>query len=154
ASANGSTEVEVTFEERRLEDVTARLNRFKRADEKPFEAEAAGSEVKQRAYELLVPPLVQATPHEDTTKLARPLPPLRVQRWIFSDMNAWLAWLPAAAGMVKEERRALSPDSVSRRTERLFSDTLSASPEYYRAMRDAMSEAMFFQIYGNLFALY
>src|SRR5262249_52457898 len=91
---------------------------------------------------------------EYTAKLARALHPLRVQRWIFSDMNPWLAWLPAAAGMIKEERRALSPDSVSRSTERLFSDTLSASLEYYRAMRDAMSEAMFFQIYGNLFALY
>ena len=38
--ADGKAEYEVEFVERRLEDIVARLNRFKRADEKPFEAVA------------------------------------------------------------------------------------------------------------------
>jgi hypothetical protein len=150
----GATEVEVSFEEKRLEEVAARLNRFKRADEKPFEAVAAISEFNQRAYELFVQPFVQATANEYTAKLARALHPLRVQRWIFSDLNPWLAWLPFAARMVKARRRAVPPEARSRKTERLFSEILSASLEYYRAMRDAVSEAAFFQTYGNLFALY
>jgi len=152
--SNGAPEIEVHFEEKRLEDVAARLNRFKRADEKPFEAVAAISEFNQRAYELFLRPFVQATANDYTAKLARALHPLRLQRWIFSDLNPWLAWLPFAAKMVKARRRDLSPDARSRRTERLFSDMVSASLEYYRAMRDAMSEAGFFQTYGNLFSLY
>src|SRR5436853_2048544 len=34
----GGTEYEVEFRERRLEEIASRLNRFERADEKPFEA--------------------------------------------------------------------------------------------------------------------
>ena len=152
--ADGTSEVEVIFEERRLEDIVARLNRFKREDEKPFEAVARISEFNQRAYELFWQPLVRATANPYSAKLLRALHPLRVQRWIFSDMNPWLAWLPAAARWVKARRQEVSPDATSRRTERLFSEILSASWEYYRAIRDAVSEAAFFQTYGNLFALY
>src|SRR4029453_17650191 len=60
----GSVEYRVEFEERRLEDVVQRLNRFQRTDEKPFKAVAAISEFNQRAYELFVRPLVQATSSE------------------------------------------------------------------------------------------
>ena len=35
-----------------------------------------------------------------------------------------------------------------------MSTTISASLEYYRALRDAASEAAFFQTYGNVFSLY
>src|SRR5215813_11426065 len=60
----------VSFTERRLEDVAARLNRFKRADEKPFEAVEAVSEFNQRAYELFARPTVQALSNEYGAKLA------------------------------------------------------------------------------------
>ena len=36
----------------------------------------------------------------------------------------------------------------------MLSELISASLDYYRAMRDAVSEAAFFQLYGNLFSLY
>jgi hypothetical protein len=144
----------VRFEERRLEEVTERLNRFKRADEKPFEAVEAVSEFNQRAYELFAQPLVQAMSNEYTAKLGREFHPLRFQRWAFSDLNPWLAWLRPAAAMVEANRQALGAESPSRRVERMMSEIVSASLDYYRAMRDAMSEATFFQTYGNMFALY
>ena len=68
---DGKIEYEVEFDERRLEDIVARLNRFERADEKPFEAVAAVSEFNQRAYELFAQPLVQATSNEYTREAAR-----------------------------------------------------------------------------------
>jgi hypothetical protein len=49
---DGKVEYDVEFHERQLEDLVARLNRFDRKDEKPFEAVAAISEFNQRAYEL------------------------------------------------------------------------------------------------------
>ena len=143
----------VSFTERRLEDITARLNRFKRADEKPFEAVVAVSEFNQRAYELFARPLVQALSSDQGAKLGRDFHPLRFQRWIFSDLNPWLAWLAPAASMVKAQRQALAPDDPARRLEKMYSDITSASLDYYRAVRDALSEAAFFQLYGNLFAL-
>src|SRR5437762_9197670 len=84
-AVGGHVEYEVEFRERRLEDIAARLNRFERADEKPFEAVAEVSEVNQRAYELFLQPLVQSASNEFTAELRRQSHPLRGQRWAFSD---------------------------------------------------------------------
>jgi len=143
----------VSFTERRLEEIIERLNRFKRADEKPFEAVAAVSDFNQRAYEIFARPLVQAWANEAGAQLGRDFHPLRFQRWILSDLNPWLAWLAPAAAMVKAQRQALPADDPARKAEKAFSDLVSASLDYQRAVRDALSEAAFFQIYGNLFAL-
>ena len=83
----GKPAYEVSFVELRLEDVVARLNRFKRVDEKPFEAANAVSEFNQRAYELFGRPLVKALANEYGAKLSREFHPLRLQRWAFSDLN-------------------------------------------------------------------
>jgi pimeloyl-ACP methyl ester carboxylesterase len=143
----------VSFSERRLEEIIERLNRFKRADEKPFEAVAAVSDFNQRAYELFARPFVQAFASEELAKLGRDFHPLRFQRWILSDRNPWLAWLPAAAGMVKAQRQALGADSPPRKLEKMYAEVTSASLDYYRAVRDALSEAAFFQLYGNVIPL-
>ena len=153
-NGNGKVTYEVEFQERELEEITARLNRFKRADEKPFEAVAAISEFNQQAYELFAQPWVRATANEYTAKLARQFHSLRAQRWAVSDFNPWLAWLGPAAQLVREQRKALPPDAPSRTLEKMGSEILSASLDYYRDMRDATSEAAFFQIYGNIFSLY
>src|SRR4029077_11864291 len=88
--ADGKPVYEVSFIEHRLEDIIGRLNRFKRADEKPFEAVNAVSEFNQRAYELFAQPLVQAMSNDYSAKLAREFHPLRFQRWAISDLNPWL----------------------------------------------------------------
>jgi len=150
----GAPEYEVQFREVRLEDVVARLNRFERADEKPFEAVAAISEFNQRAYELFMQPLVQASANEVTAKLRRQFHPLRMQRWALSDLNPWLAWLGPAAEAVRGQRKAADKANPLGRFERAASSALSASLECYRAMRDAASEAAFFQTYGNVFSLF
>jgi pimeloyl-ACP methyl ester carboxylesterase len=152
--ADGKPVYAVNFVERRLEDVVAHLNRFKRADEKPFEAVEAISEFNQRAYELFARPVAQAMSSEYGAKLQRALHPLRFQRWAISDMNPWLAWLGPAAQMVKAQRKAVSADHPVRKVEKMASELMSASLDYYRAMNDAMSEAAFFTVYGNLFSLY
>ena len=150
----GEIEYEVEFKEHQLEDIVARLNRFERADEKPFEAVAAISDFNQRAYELFAQPLVQASANEYTAKARRQLHPLRVQRWAVSDLNPWMAWLGPAAHAVKAQRKKAGDENVVRKVEKTVSGALSASLEYYRAMRDAASEAAFFQTYGNVFSLY
>jgi hypothetical protein len=92
--------------------------------------------------------------NEFTAKLARQFHPLRAQRWAVSDMNPWLAWLGPAAQMVKAQRKALPADAPARRFEKMGSEIISASLDYYREVRDATSEAAFFQTYGNIFSLY
>ena len=98
---SGKPAYEVSFVELRLEDIVARLNRFKREDEKPFKAVKAVAEFNQRAYELFGRPLVQALSNEYGAKLSREFHPLRLQRWAISDLNPWLSWLAPAAQAVK-----------------------------------------------------
>ena len=152
--AAGRVGYDVDFTERSLEEITARLNRFERADEKPFEAVNEISEFNQRAYELFAQPLVQSMSNDYTAKLGRQFHPLRYQRWAFSDVNPWLAWLKPAAEAVRAQRKTARKDNVVSNTEKATSKLISASLEYCRALRDATSEAMFFQTYGNVFSLY
>ncbi len=150
----GKTEYEVEFTEHSLEEIAARLNRFERADERPFEAVAAISEFNQRAYELFLQPFVQSMSNEYSAKLQRQFHPLRWQRWVMSGLNPFLGWVGPAAEWVRAQRKPAEPDNLGVQLEKLGSAAISASLEYYRAMRDATSEAMFFQTYGNVFSLY
>ena len=147
-------EYRVEFIEHQLEDILKRLNRFQRADEKPFQAVAAVSDFNQRAYELFAQPLVRAASSEVSSKVQEAFHPLRFQRWVFSDLNPWMAWLAPAAEAVKAQRRALGPDAPARKAEKAMSEMTGAAFDYYRDVRDAVSEAAFFQVYGNLFSLY
>ena len=150
----GKPSYDVTFVELRLEEVVKRLNRFERADEKPFKAVNAVAEFNQRAYELFGRPVVKAFANEYGAKLSRLLHPLRAQRWAFSDLNPALWWLAPAAKAVKENRQAVAADHPTRKLESMVSELTSASLDYQRALRDAGAEATFFEIYGNLAATY
>lgn len=151
---DGEPIYDVRFVEKNLEEVCARLNRFRRTDEKPFKAVAALSDFNQRAYELFAQPLVQASSNDYSAKLSRELHPLRVERWAWSDLNPMTAWLAPAAEKIKAERKAVGPDSHLRRLERMQSELVEASLDLFRDVRDAVSEAAFFQVYGNMFSLH
>ena len=151
---DGAVGYEVHFHERQLEEVVKRLNRFERQDEKPFHAVAALSEFNQRAYELFAQPFVQSLGNEATAKLSRQFHALRFQRWALSDFNPWLAWLGPAAEAVKAQRQATEADNLGLKMEKTVSEAISASLDFYREIRDATSEALFFQTYGNVFSLY
>jgi pimeloyl-ACP methyl ester carboxylesterase len=152
--ADGRVAYDVQFVEHRLEEIVQRLNRFKRADEKPFQAVEKISEFNQRAYELFGRPVIQAASNEVTAKLSRALHPLRVERWALSDLNPWLAWLGPAAELVKSQRQALGPESPFRRAEGLLSECVSSAWDFYRDLRDALNGALFYEIYGALFGIY
>ncbi len=150
----GKPNYTVEFIEHRLEDITARLNRFERTDEKPFAAAAMISDFNQRAYDLFVSPMVRALATEPLAKMEQQFHPLRFQRWAFSGMNPWLNWLTPVADAIRKQRRAVARDQTFRQVEQAGSDLLSASFDYYRDIRDAVSEAQFFSLYGGMFSLY
>ena len=149
---DGSIEYDVTLHERKLEDLK-RMQKYDRVDEKPFEAVAALSELNERAYELLVRPVVREAMPEWLAKLLREWHPLRVQRWALSDRNPFLAALPTLAATARAFRRPRSSDNLFRRAEHLHSAYVSAALDLYRDLRDAASEAAFFEVYGNMLSL-
>ncbi len=149
---DGKAEYEVEFREQRLEDIADRLNRAERRDEKPFEAVAQVSNFNQRAYEMFARPFVQAMSNERSAKMLRIMHPLRVQNWAVSQFNPWLAWLPTAAEGAKEYRRAVDEEHPLRKAENRNAELYSAMLDYYRGVRDAMTEAGFFSTYANSLA--
>jgi hypothetical protein len=148
---DGSVAYDVSFVERQLEEITAQLNRFERKDEEPFEAVARVSEYNQRAYELFAQPIVQAMSNETTAELGRQLNPMRLEQAVTSDRNPWLAWVAPMAAAVKAARHPAAADSPLKEAERAGSEFISASLDYYRDVRDALSEAQFFATFGILF---
>jgi pimeloyl-ACP methyl ester carboxylesterase len=152
--ADGEVQYEVEFIEHTLEDVIQRLNKFERKDENAFDAVAKLSEFNQRAYALFARPFVQGIASDFTANLMRTMNPLRLQRWAISDLNPWLTWLGPAAQWVKSQRHSVEKDHPLRQAEQFGSECISASLDYYRDVRDALSEALFFQTFGNMFNLY
>ena len=149
---DGEVEYDVSLHERRLEDLK-KMQKFDRVDEKPFEAVAALSELNERAYELLLRPAVREATPEWVAKLLREWHPLRAQRWMLSDRNPWLAALPFAAAFAQAYRRPRSDANAGRSVEHLYAEYVSAALDLYRDLRDATSEAAFYEVYGNMWSL-
>jgi pimeloyl-ACP methyl ester carboxylesterase len=148
---DGQPGYEVSFVERRLEDVAAQLNRFERKDEEVFEAVAEMSEFNQKAYALFAQPLVQAMSNETTAEIGRRLNPMRLEQQLASDQNPWLAWVAPLADAVRAARRPVADDSPFKQAERANSELIAASLDYWRDVRDALSEAQFFHTFGVMF---
>jgi pimeloyl-ACP methyl ester carboxylesterase len=150
--ANGKVEYEVSLEERRLEDLR-RINKLERRDEKPFEVVAEVSALSEKMYSLFARPLIRPLVNEGTAQAGRLLHPLRMQRWALSDLNPWMWSLPALATAVKSNRQSAPPDNTYRRLEKAVSVGITSALDFYRDVRDAAMEAMFFAIYGPAAAL-
>jgi pimeloyl-ACP methyl ester carboxylesterase len=150
--ADGEMKYDVTLVERKVEDLRT-LQKYDRVDEKPFQAVAAISELFERAYSLLVRPAVRDATPEWYAKALRDFHPLRMQYWAISDKNPLLWPLSSYASMVRAQRRARSDDNVNVALEKLASEHIAARLDFYRDVRDASSEAAFFEVYGNMMSL-
>jgi len=151
-SGKGKDKYLSTFREVRLEDMR-KLNRLERRDEKPFEVVAEVSLMNEKAYALFGRPLVKSMVNEKTAELGRNLHSLRVQRWFFSDFNPVMWPVAAMASTVKEGRKPVEVGNPWHKLEAMGAEMITASWNFYRDMRDATSESLFFRIYGSMIAL-
>ena len=149
---DGAVEYDVTLVERTLEDLR-KLQKYDRVDERPFEAVAAISELTERAYELLGRPIVRQLTPDWLAKTLRAWHPLRFQRWAISDRHPMLAAMAPLASWAQANRRPRTADNAFVPMEALWSESIVAMLNLCRDFRDAASEAMFFQVYGNLLSL-
>jgi len=141
-----------TFREVPLENLR-RINKLERKDEKPFELVEDLSVINEKIYAIYGRPLVRSLVTEKTAEIRRNLHPLRAQRWFFSDNNPFMGTVSAAASTVKAGRKPVSKDNSFRRLEEAWSEMITASLNLYRDLRDATSEAAFFEIFGSMIAL-
>ncbi len=87
-------------------------------------------------------------------KALRDFHPLRVQYWALSDKNPWLWPLSHVAATVHAQSPAARATTTTASSSRqLASECVSAALDLYRDLRDAASEAAFFEVYGNMMSL-
>jgi Protein of unknown function (DUF3141) len=147
--SDGVARYDVMLTERRIEELQS-LQKYARRDEVPFGAAAVVSDLNASMYEAFVHPVIGAVIPSELAKLTRSFHPLRVQRWAISDLNPWLAPLKGLADLATANRTPRDEAGPSAAAERWFADTLTASWDLYRQLRDAAVENAFFNTYGGL----
>ncbi|MEM9630755.1 MAG: DUF3141 domain-containing protein [Pseudomonadota bacterium] len=137
----------VSFHERKMEDLK-KINDG-REDEIPFAAVARASEHQAEFYDVCVRPFVQAGVTEQSAEFRRKTHPLRVQHTALSSMNPFLNWLPGWAEKVKDAREPVEEDNPFLALQQANAALFEQSMDFFRDMRDAAYESMFFSIWGT-----
>lgn len=151
---HGEQQYEVSLFEREIEDILAHDD--SREDEHEFRLVAAVSELNGRLYDLFLSPWVRQFSSPLSAWWLKELHPLRVQRRLWSDLNPWLWWLPAARERMRAFGPTLRPVAADNPWSGLLhtvSDCVEAGLDSARDLRDALLEQSFYAIYGTLDAL-
>ena len=146
--ADGAARYDVTLMERRVEDLRL-LQKYDRRDEIPFAAVAQLSELNAQIYETFVHPTLAASVSPEIGQIGRLFHPLRMQRWLVSDLNPWLAPLAGLSDMAKATRVSRDETGPSAAAERLVAAAANATLDLYRHLRDAAVENLFFNVYAG-----
>ncbi len=145
--AHEEGEFNVEFAERDMTDILAWDDG--RTDEEAFRPVAAISRLNDRIYRTFVSPWVRLATDEWTAEAIRQLHPLRVQRYMFSDLNPWMAIAARLAPMVKANRQPAAAGNPFVQWEKLFSASMEIMLDCYRDIRDTAQESLFRTLYDN-----
>lgn len=143
---------DVTLEERSMEDLTQEEDHGKQ-DESEFEIVRRMSDLNGMIYDMFVSPVVRAMATEKNAEFMRMMHPMRMQRWMISDKNPFLAWIAPAADAVRANRQKLELDHPGMKLEQSGAETVAATLDLYRDVRDGAAEVAFHAIYGTLGSL-
>ena len=139
----------VSFAERHVEDILALDDGLE--DEGAFYPVKEFSDFNDRWYRTFVRPWVKMFVTDFSADLMRQIHPLRVQRYLFSDMNPCTWPLKMAAPRIRENRKPVSEDNIFVKMERTFSNNLKTLLDTYRDNRDLGQELLFKMTYANPF---
>jgi len=135
------------FEERTLDDIRALDDAPE--EEEDFSIVAQVSEFNDRIYRSFLSPWVKACSSEFSAEMMRWVNPLRVQRYMISDMNPLLRHLGAAAAQVRASRKPAAPGNTFAARENALSSFVEDWFNFYRDSRDHRQESLFRAIYGH-----
>jgi hypothetical protein len=134
---------EVTFEERRVEDL--RFD-YPRAS---FERVREISEANESAYRTFVSPWVQATVTPWSAAAFEALHPMRVSRMMFSEVfNPWI-WAVRTLATMEQDHTPLRPDNPFKVAEAAWLGDVTRMIEAGRKIRDAWAERLFEAGFGR-----
>ncbi len=140
-------DIDTRLEERTIDDILAMDDGTE--DEENFSAVDRVSNLLNDQYKIYVRPWVRLWSSELTAEINRLLHPLRVQRYMISDINPFLRPLKYLASAVKANRKPVPADNPLVDFEHHFSDFMVNWLNHYRDARDRYIEWSFRAIYDN-----
>ena len=149
---SGLSDYDVRFIERDIKDLMA-LNEDRETmqeEEADFSRVAAVSEINDWLYNTFLSPWVRMLTTEISAQIIKQLHPLRVNKYIFSEMiNPFMGFFKMLAPAVKQNRRPVSPGNPFAAFEKIISDSIVVLLDSYQESRDHLAEGTFFAIYEN-----
>ncbi|MBF0377179.1 MAG: DUF3141 domain-containing protein [Desulfamplus sp.] len=137
----------VKFIERDVKDILAMDDESE--EEEAFHSVAAVSNFNDKLYQDFLSPWVRMLSSDFSAEIVRQMHPLRVERYIWSDMNPMMALIKPMANIVNASRFKAKKDNAFTKIEKHFSDMVVDTLELYRQTRDNLFETMFYSMYGN-----
>lgn len=137
---------DIRFEERMLADILKMDDT--RKDEELFPAVTAVSDYNKMLYKLFVSPWVRTFATPQTAEFLRETHPNRLQHYIFSDKNPYMAAVAMWAEMARANRRTVSPDNPYWQMQETISEQIERTLDAYTTLRDTSMEVMFKALYG------
>lgn len=134
----------VRFEERQVEDIQYQY------PETDFETVQALSEKSEAFYKTFISPWVRAFANPLSAEALKWAHPMRASRYMYSEMlNPWMIPAKLLAKSVNQSRKQASEDNTFSKAERAASESIGSALHSYQKARDAASEFLFLQLFGN-----
>jgi pimeloyl-ACP methyl ester carboxylesterase len=137
----------VSFAERTMEDLVKAYGGTD--DEAPFALVDRASGLLVDLYEVLARPFVQAVTTPVSATALSMLHPLRLRRFVLSDVNPLMRPVEGLATSVREARKPAAKDNPFIAAESLFGTMVESGMTFARDMVDAWQELAFLATWGN-----
>jgi pimeloyl-ACP methyl ester carboxylesterase len=146
------SQYQVILEERSINDILERspqANSFER-DKNIFSAVRTVSKYNALTYDIYFGWMVRLLANEKTAELLRQLHPLRVNRYMISDLNPAFKNLAPIADSVRKQRMPVNKNNMFLKMQNDISGLIESTLNNYRDIRDDISEAVFYKKYSFL----
>ncbi|MGD9349962.1 MAG: DUF3141 domain-containing protein, partial [Desulfobacterales bacterium] len=138
---------DIHFEPRTMEDILKLDDGLE--DEEAFLPVNAISRFNDRLYRSIISPWIRAGISETTAEAIRQLHPLRVERYMASDLNPFMQPIKFWAEVLKRYRCPVAADNPWVAMETAFSNAVESGLNCFRDVRDLTQEFWFKSLYGT-----
>jgi pimeloyl-ACP methyl ester carboxylesterase len=135
-------------EARTLDDIRA-MGGNSPEDERRFAAAKRVSEMNLAAYQKFVQPWLKNAVTPQMAEMMRNLHPLRMQYEAFSSNNPWMSAVKSAAEGIEDNRKPVSKNNPFLAFQEQMGKQIVHLLDSWRDSQEALSEAMFLNIYGS-----
>jgi pimeloyl-ACP methyl ester carboxylesterase len=135
-------------EARTLDDIRA-MGGNSPEDERRFAAAKRVSEMNLAAYQKFVQPWLKNAVTPQMAEMMRNLHPLRLQYEAFSSKNPWMSAVKSAAEGIEDNRKPVSKSNPFLAFQEQMGEQIVHLLDSWRDSQEALSEAMFLNIYGS-----